>query len=342
MAPVIGVLSSYTLESMEGPLAPTVVGLVQGLSQHGLFLEKDYQLTISHAHSLADHEAAVRKWLDTGVDMFFSGGTPTCAVLQRVLKETGRSVPVVYYGAHPINGKNEVALEQCLGSNTVCVRIELPLTYTHRNFRLLRRLFPRLRTVHIPFARNTAFCYPEMAERYDRFVQAKGPHAWLSGDEVGYSSLRDLCWLIDAEYREYPLQSATGLREALQSIPGRAPHEPIQDVIVAFNDTYHVEGSPWILLDYSRQAQVPVVWVNNASMVPAGAVADFCNPFMRVARRAARYVAGFLRGQWEVGQRTLEWDHDTHFSLNRARLLQLGVSPEIIEDSARFFHEVLG
>lgn len=326
---------------MEPHRAPTVVGLVRELGRRGRVLGKDYDILVSHTSSLPEHEAAVRRWLADGVDLLFSGGTPTCALIRDVLSDLGTTRPVVYYGAHPVDGTHEVALDRCVKPDTVCVRIELPLTYSPRNFQLLRRLFPDLRRVHIPFARNTAFCHPAMAERYDDHVRTHGPHAWISGDAVGFASLRDLSWVIDAEYQEYPLRNAADLEQALHAIPPRWVTDPVSDVIVAFNDTYHVPGSPRVLLDYSARSNVPVFWVNNASMVPAGAAADTCNPFARVAEHAARYVAEFLSGDWEPGRQVVEWNHDTLFTLNRKRLAQLGVPASVLERAARHFHEVL-
>lgn len=341
MLPRIGILSSYTLEPVDAHGAPTVVGLVRELARRGRVLGKDYEILVSHTNSLQEHEAAVRKWLANGVDLLFSGGTPTCAVIRDVLSDLGTTRPVVYYGAHPIDGTHDVALARCVRPDTVCVRLELPLTYSHRNFQLLRRLFPELRRVHIPFARNTAFCHPAMAERYDDHVRTCGPHAWIAGDAVGFVSLRDLCWVIDTEYQEYPLRNAADLHQALRAIAPRSVTDPVIDVIVAFNDTYHVPGSPRVLLDYSEASNVPLVWVNNASMVPAGAVADTCNPFARVAEHAACYVDEFLSGDWEPGRQVVEWNHDTLFTLNRKRLGQLGVPEGVLARVARHFHEVI-
>jgi hypothetical protein len=345
----IGVLSSYTLELFDGQrapaaagLTPTAVGLTAGLRRRGREIDRDYHLMVSHSNALEDHEAALRAWLREGVDLLFSGGTPTCALIHRVLAETGQRKPVVYYGAHPVDGELEVALEDCLRPDTACVRIELPLTYTPRNFSILRRLFPDLRRVRIPFARNTPFCHREMAARHDRFVRERGPRAWITGEDVGFASLRELCWVIDAEYHEHSLRSAADLREALQAIPARSPADPVHDVVVAFNDTFHVAGAPRVLLDHSKASLVPLVWVNNASMVPAGAAADFCNPFARVAEHAARYVDELLSGRWETGRQTVEWNHDTHFSMNRGRLLEMGAPRKNVESASRFFQEILG
>lgn len=304
-------------------------------------LDRDYDLLVSHTNSLEDHEAAVRRWLADGVDLLFSGGTPMCAIIRDVLADLGVTRPVVYYGAHPIDGTHEVALARCVRPDTVCVRLELPLTYSPRNFQLLRKLFPELQRVHIPFARNTAFCHPAMAERYDHHVRTQGPHAWIAGDAVGFGSLRDLCWIIDAGYQEYPLRDAADLQLALRAIPSRSVTDPVSDVIVAFNDTYHVPRAPRVLLDHSAGSNVPLVWVNNASMVPAGAVADTCNPFVRVAEHAARYVDEFLTGAWTPGRQVVEWSHDTVFTLNRKRLGQIGVPAGVVQRAARHFHEVI-
>jgi hypothetical protein len=342
LRPRIGILSSYTLEPVEAKHAPAVVGLVRELGRRDHVAGKDYDLYLSHTNSLREHEAAVRRWLVDGVELLFSGGTPTCSVIRDVLSDLAVSVPVVYFGAHPIDGSHEVALERCVQPDTVCVRLELPLTYAPRNFQLLRRLFPDLKRVHIPFARNTAFCHPAMAERYDEHTRAHGPHAWMTGESVGFGSLRDLSWVIDCEYWEYPLRNVVDLQQALRAIPVRATTEPVSDVIVAFNDTYHVAGSPRALLDYSAHSNVPVFWVNNASMAAAGAVADTCNPFVKVAEHAARYVHEFLTGDWKPGRKHVEWSHETLFTLNRTRLRQIGVSEAIIARAARHFHEVIG
>jgi hypothetical protein len=341
MGPLLGVLSGYTLEPIDPFQTPTVRGLVEGLARCGRKLGEDYRLAVSHSNSLEVHEAAVRKWLAEGVDLIFSGGTPACGVLRKVLAEAGQRRPVVYWGAHPIDGSHEVAREDCLLDDTACVRIELPLTYNHRNFRILRRLFPEFSTVHIAFARTTVFCHREMAARYDRLTRERGPHAWARGDEVGFGSLRDLAWIIDADYREHPLRSAADLRAALGAIPARSPSEPIRDVMVAFNDTFHVEGAPRVLLEHSERSNVPLVWVNNRSMPSHGAAADFCNPFERVSEHAARYVDEFLSGRWVPGRRTIEWDHDTHFTLNRGRLTRLGAPAEAVGAASRFFQEIL-
>lgn len=342
LRPRIGILSSYTLEPVDPHSVPAVVGLVRELARRGWTRGEDYDIRISHSSSLEDHAAAVRQWVADGVDLLFCAGTPTCAAIRDALIDLGATRPIVYYGAHPIDGTHEVAMDRCLRPDTVCVRLELPLTYSPRNFQLLRRLFPDLQRVHIPFARNTAFCHPAMAERYDQHTRAFGPHAWVSGDAVGFRSLRDLAWVIDAEYREYPLRNAADLRQALRAVESRAVGDPVRDVIVAFNDTYHVAGSPHVLLEYSAHSNVPLFWVNNAAMAAAGAVADTCNPFVRVAEHAARYVDEFLSGTWESGRQVVEWSHDTLFTLNRGRLREIGLPTTVIDRAARHFHEVLG
>jgi len=340
--PRIGILSSYTPEVVDAHSAPTVVGLVRELARRGRVLGEHYEIVVSHTNSLPEHDAAVRQWLADGVDLLFSGGTPMCAVVRDVLSDLGLTKPVVYFGAHPIDGTHEVGLARCSRPDTVCVRLELPLTYSHRNFQLVRRLFPGVRRVHIPFARNTAFCHPAMAERYDLHLRSHGPHAWITGDAVGFASLRGLCWIIDAEYQEYPLRNADDLRHALRAIPSRAVTEPVTDVIVAFNDTYHVPGAPQVILDYSAHSNVPLVWVNNASMARRGAVADTCTPFITVAAQAARYVAEFLSGDWKPGRQVVEWSHDTLFTFNRSRFRELGLSEDIADRAARHFDEVIG
>jgi hypothetical protein len=319
-----------------------VVGFVRELARRRRVLGEHYDIVVSHTNSLQEHAAAVRRWLADGVDLLYSCGTASCVVILDVLDDLGLTKPIVYFGVHPVDGTHEVALARCTRPDTVCVRIELPLTHSHRNFQLLRRLFPDLRRVHMPFARNTAFCHPAMAERYDLHLRSHGPHAWIAGDAVGFASLRDLSWVIDAEYQEYPLRNADDLRQALRAIVPRSVTEPVSDVIVGFNDTYHVSGSPRVLLDYSAHSNVPLVWINNPSMVSHGAVADTSAVFIRAAELAARYADEFLSGDWEPGRQLVEWNHDTLFTLNRTRLRQLGVAQGVVDRAARHFDEVIG
>ncbi len=336
----LGILSSYFYDSADSTDSATISGLIEGLREESFELDRDYRLEISHSNDLDDHRQALRRWRDGGVDLIFSGGTPAAAVVGEVFGEN-RAVPLVYFGAHPDDAGHEIGLDRCMGPDTICVRIELPLTYSHRNFRLLKQLFPELRDVYVPFACNTVFCHPVMAEKYDRSLRDQGPHIWLGGDEVGFGSLGTLSWLIDAEYHEHPLRSATGLQQALEEIPTRRPDEPVTAVVLAFNDTFHVEGSPHTLVAHSKRSGVPLVWINNAEMVHHGAVADFCNEFRSVARHATRFVAAHLRGEIQRGTSHLEWDHDVTFSLNLDHLGALGIQVPRLERVTRHFHRVI-
>lgn len=337
----LGVLSSYCYGPVDATASATVRGLVAGLSDEGLVRDRDYRLAISHSNDLERHRQVLQHWHQgEEVDLLFSGGTPGAAVVNEVFGEK-RKVPLVYFGAHPIDGEHEVGLDRCMRPDTVCVRIELPLTYDHRNFRLLKQLFPELAHVYVPFARNTVFCHPEMATRYDRSLREDGPHVWLTGDAVGFVSLGDLCWLIDAEYHEHPLRTAQGLASALDRIPARRREEPVTAVVLAFNDTFHVEGAPQTLVRFSERSKVPLVWVNNAEMAHFGAVADFCNEFERVARHATRFLARHLRGEIPPGHSQMEWDHDVTFSLHLGRLRELGAEVPCVERVTRHFHRVI-
>lgn len=336
----LGVLSSYFFESADPADSGTINGLVSGLDEEGFERGRDYRLKISHSNDLDDHRRALSRWGEDGVDLIFSGGTPGAAVVREVLGQDPE-VPLVYFGAHPDDAGHEVGLARCMGPNTICVRIELPLIYSHRNFRLLKQLFPDLRHVYVPFARNTVFCHPEMAEKYDRSLKRHGAHAWLTGGEVGFRSLGSLCWLIDAEYHEHPLRTAKDLAFALERIPRRCPGEPVSAVVLAFNDTFHVKGSPQTLVAHCEGSRIPLVWINNAEMIRHGAVADFCNTFETVARHASRFVARHLRGEIPPGHSQIEWDHDVTFSLELCRLDALGVRVPKLGRVARHFHRVI-
>jgi hypothetical protein len=220
----------------------------------------------------------------------------------------------------------------------MCVRIELPLTYSHRNFRTLRLLFPELEMVRIPFATNTVFCHPQMSQRYHAAHPSRN---WLSGDDVGYEAIGQLCWLIDADYQEHPLRDADSLSRALEAIPPRLKGEPVKEVLVAFNDTFHVPGAPQKLLNFTRSSRVPLVWVNNREMVERGAVADYCSAFETVSRHASRFVARQLQGECPRGHSEVEWNHDVTFTLNRRQMAELGISNNRVSQVERYFHQVI-
>lgn len=334
----LGVLSSYVYGSDDPADSGTLRGVVEGLRAEGFERDRDYRLELSHSNELGDHRRALERWRADGVDLLFSGGTPAAAVVREVYGEA-RTTPLVYFGAHPIDGAHEIALDRCMGADTICVRIELPLTYSHRNFRLLGQIFPELEAVYVPFATNTVFCHPAMARAYQAALERRGPHAWLEGDEVGFASLVDLCYLIDVAYHEHPLRSAGDLAQALAGIPARGRDEPVRAAVLAFNDTFHVAGAPRTLIEHSRASGVPLVWINNAAMAERGAVADFCNDFASVARHSASFLARHLRGEIAPGHSEIEWDHEVTFSLDLGRLAELGVAPPG-ERVLRHFHRV--
>jgi hypothetical protein len=337
----IGVLTSYFLEPITPLESPNIAGLIQGLAEAGLVLNRDFRLVHSYSNDLEAHRHAVTEWLQQGIEVIFSGGSPGARVIRQTLEKHKCSVPIVYYGAHPINGDLEVGLDECLGPQTACVRIELPLTCSHRNFRTLRMLFPEMQTVRIPFACNTVFCHPKMAKRYDVAHAADPNRHWLSGDEVGFEAIGQLCWLIDAGYREHPLRNAELLAKALEEIPSRQRGEPVKEVVIAFNDTFHVPGAVEKLLNFSARSKVPLVWVNNREMARRGAVADYCNSFETVALHASRFVARQLRGEFPLGEGEMVWNHDVTFTLNRRQLRQLDISIDKALQIERYFHQVI-
>jgi len=337
----IGVLTSYNYSPVAPDDSANVKGLIKGLKTQGLIENEHYCLQISHSDDLEVHRKAVMGWLDKGIDLIFSGGTPGAGIVQEVFGQQGCRCPLIYYGAHPIDGDLEVALSHCCREDCVCIRIELPLTYTHRNFRLLRLLFPDLRAIHIPFARNTAFCHPEMADRYDKDLSQNGPHHWLEGDAVGFNAIRDLCWLIDVDYFEYPLRHTSDFAQALNLIPPRRAGDPVNNIFLAFNDTFHVLEAPHTLMTYSKRSNIPVVWVNNASMARNGAVADFCNEFHITASHGARFVALYLEGRMPAGKRQVEWNHDVTFTFNQGAFESMGIALPPADKIAQHFHRII-
>jgi ABC-type uncharacterized transport system substrate-binding protein len=338
----IGTFTSYELCHSPNHPSKSVQGLIDGLAECGFRNGTHYKITMSHSNRLEDHYRTMCDWFAAGrVDILFCGGTPIAWVIRQAISKLGSQAPLIYFGAHPIDGSHEVGMTQVAGPDTVCVRMQLPLTFHYRTFRILRLLFPRLERVHIPFARNTVFCHPAMARRYDSHRTIFGPYAWIESDMVGFKSIKDLCWVIDATYREYPLHSSEELRKALNTILPRGDGEIVRDIIVAFNDTYHVEGAPATLLQFSTISRVPVVWVNNAAMARHGAIADFCNPFESVAKQAAAYVAEYLSGRWTPGRYECIWNDSIHYTLNRKTASILGIPQLRWDQVERSFHQVI-
>ena len=180
-----------------------------------------------------------------------------------------------------------------------------------------------------------------MAKRYDTVHAADPNRHWLCGDEVGYEAIAQLCWLIDTEYREHPLRNVESFVKALEEIPPRLRGEPVKEVIIAFNDTFHVLGAVQKLLDFSARSKVPLIWVNNREMARRGAVADYCNSFETAALHASRFVARQLRGEFPLGEREIAWNHDVTFTLNRRQLRELDISVDKAAHVERYFHQVI-
>ncbi len=338
----IGVFSSY--EPIVYPERPsrTFCGLVEGLSTRGLMPGRDVELLPMHSNDLDQHFYVAEQWLrDRRINLAFVGGTPVAWKVRQAMLSAGVSVPLVYFGAHPIDGVHEVGMHSLAGKDTVCVRMQLPLTYNHRTFRIVRTLFPQVERISIAFARNTIFCHRDMADRYDRIRRKHGSSNWAECDEVGFRSIRDLCWVIDCAYREYPLCDADEFAVALRSFRPREFGEPVRDVLISFNDVFHVKGASDALLEFADTTRIPLIWVNNSAMVRRGAVADFCNRFEATAAQTARYVVEFVRGTRPHSEYEWVWNEDLHFTLNRTLAQQTGIPQCNWDVAARAFHEIL-
>jgi ABC-type uncharacterized transport system substrate-binding protein len=313
------VLNSYTLTSRRAEDQVRIRSFFEGLEQGGYRRGHNVDISIVDSNSLRELETRTREAARQPLDVIHAVGTPNAIVAAKC----GGGVPVVYYGAHP-EGAGE---STCREAGVVGMVLTLPFTQNYKHFRFIRKLFPGLKRVWVPFYEDTVFCRPEMRAQHRRHRGGNGTSSkspWIAGDSpsVGYRSLAGLCYIIGVEYREFVYRDRDDLLWGLDFIE----RSNCCDLLMPYNDSVYCEGAPAALGDFAVEQGVPLFWNNNTEATHIGAVAAISGCFREAGIATGKMAAAILDGASPRDVKRLT-SSKTYGSLNTARARALGLEP---------------
>ena len=327
MVKQILVLNSYTLTSKRAEDQVRIRSFLNGLELAGYKPGYNVDVQIVDSNSLRELEIETKKATQAGLDVIHAVGTPNAIVAA----ECGNGVPVVYYGAHP-EGAGEAACRKASISGMV---LTLPFTQNYKHFRFIRKLFPKLKTLWVPFYEGTVFCQPEMkAIHQSRRSTGKSP--WIAGTEssIGYRSLANLCYIIGVDYREFVYRDSEDLLWGLDQVD----NVDGGDVLMSYNDSVYCEGAPATLGTFSINSNIPLFWNNNTEATQIGAVAAISGCFREAGIETGKMAGAILDGAHPRNVGILK-STKTYSSLNAVRAHALGLEPAA--DVVDCFDEVI-
>lgn len=319
MAKRILVLNSYTLTPRRAEQQVRIRAFLEGLEQGGYRPGQDVEVDIIDSNSLPELEALTREALCRPVSVIHAVGTPNAIVATHC----GGNTPIVYYGAHP-EGAGEAI---CRRAGVVGVVLTLPFTQNYKRFRLIRKLFPNVKRVWVPFYQETVFCQPDMNAMHNAHRNGNSASPWLDGNcsTVGYPSLAGLCYIIGLEYREFVYRDCQDLLSGLEYINAS------DGLLMPYNDSVYCAGAPSTLADFALVHRIPLFWNNNTEATRIGAVAAISGCFREAGVETGRMAASILDGIAPQRVQSLT-SSKTYGSLNldRAHALGLDPAPEVV------------
>jgi hypothetical protein len=294
-------LSSYGLGDDVGARYPPVrefeLELERELARAG---QPGVQLSAHHARSLREHAEYLRR-LPFTPELVYACGSLLMEVAFRELVERGAAdVPIVYWGAH-IEDAGEVINPRPRASSIGGVELPMPLYHSHRQFRLLKWLFPNLERVHCVFSVESAFVRDAQRERY-RCAMESGSGPWIPCDSAfaAFPGLAKLGDVIDVAVFEHPCVDPAGVAEAVRAIGGAAAREAsaVRACLVSCNDCMHIDGAFEQMARTAHEAGVPFVGLNmGAFTAEHGPVLSFESDLLGAARVAAGLSRALLAGE---------------------------------------------
>jgi ABC-type uncharacterized transport system substrate-binding protein len=258
-------------------------------------------------------EQILQNWRREGVQLAICPGTDSAVRLAAL----NRSIPMLYFGAHPENNGVEL-IDQ---PNVAGIRLNLPLIWSYAdNFALLKALMPNLERVYFALNLNSEFAFPNVRVLY-RAYKAQRRGFWIPGESpyIGYRSVTFLAERAGLQYLEGPYDSADELEQGLKEADLR------NAALVGFNDTVLNEQATRLLLQHCEAQRVPLVWVNNPGVIERHGIADFSSDFEAVGRRVGELALGILRKDLSTEQLPLQEDPGERRTLNAKRARQLGI-----------------
>jgi len=309
------ILNSYTLTSKRAEDQVRIRSFFEGLDLAGYKPDHNVDIQIVDSNSIAELETETRNAAHAGLDVIHAVGTPNAIVAA----ECGNGVPVVYYGAHP-EGAGEA---KCRDAGVSGMVLTLPFTQNYKHFRFIRKVFPKLKRVWVPFYESTVFCRQEMKQLHrDRRSAGKSP--WIAGSEpsIGYRSLANLCYIIGIDYSEFVYRDSEDLLWGLDQIDNVAG----EDVLMPYNDSVYCKDAPVTLGNFSIDRNFPLFWNNNTEATQIGAVAAISGCFREAGIETGKMAAAILNGTNPRSIGLLR-SSKTYSSLNMVRAHALGLEP---------------
>ncbi|MBV8201026.1 MAG: hypothetical protein JOZ15_10435, partial [Acidobacteria bacterium] len=254
-----------------------------------------------------------------GVDLIHAFGAPNGMIAAEATSE----VPIIYCGAHP-----EGLGEATLGAGNVTGRIlALPFTASYKNFRFLRRLLPRARSICTAFFEDTLYVPDAMRELHHAARLPAGRPVWLSARDgpVGYRTLAGLGEIIGVEYRELVFADAGELAQAIADL------DPATCVFMNYNELLHCPGACAAVLAAGADMGLATIFNNNAQAVTLGFLAGIAADWARLGREAGEIAVRILEGAAPRDiPRQLHAEQVAWLNLDTAHRLGLDPGPEVL------------
>jgi ABC-type uncharacterized transport system substrate-binding protein len=294
------ILSSYGFMRQKREVV-TVRGFIRALEEDGWREGIDFELEIHHASRLATHEDFLRKRLAGPVDLIYAGGASLMEVARRVLRECDATkLPLIYWGSHIVD-RNRCINPLPEDENIRGVILNMPLFYNHRQFRLLRALFPQLESIYCAFSTQSAFCVSTVKENYEAALAELGADCWIDSRSRfgGFPGLGRLAAVVGLTFYEHPCTDAATMRSAVENI-SRSRSSPFRDstaVLLTCLDCFHIPGAVEAIREATGEWGFPWIGLNSGPCHCAdGPLAVFENDLEHASYQAGKLALGRLRG----------------------------------------------
>jgi len=298
------ILGAYKFDWEIPEKSMTADGFIKALEDNGFKPGQDMNIEIFHRNTLSDHLAFLNERLarsDCSLDLIYASSSSLMEVARKALIQAKQtSIPLVYWGSHII--------DQCSLVNAypkepfvAGVVLQMPLYVDHRQFRLLKDLFPNLETVHCPFSVQSAFCHPKMKKKYQQAVEDMGHACWFESRSPygGFPGLGNLAEIIDVKFLEHPCAHADHLEQAVRRLPALDHYhrDKIRDIIISGIECFHIPGAVETLIRTADSHGIPYLGLNFTSFFPDhGPLAVFANNIPRAAYTVGTMAAQILQG----------------------------------------------
>jgi hypothetical protein len=304
----IVILSAYGYDWELPEDTTTSRGFLRALEDHSLRRGREVEVEIHHTARREDHRAFLRRRLAQPVDLIYAGSASLMEVAREMLVEAGRrDVALVYWGSHIVDWGAGPSSRRGFLINpppeddfVAGLQLEMPLYIHHRQFRVLKELFPRLERIYCPFSVESAFYHRRMAEGHRRAVERHGPACWVeaSGEYGGFPGLGNLAEIIGATFYEHPCSSAEILVQAVEALPmGEVEGDQTTAILLNGIECFHIPGANEALVAAADRRGLPYVGLNFGSFhSDRGPLAIFTNDIEHAAYGVGELAVQVLSG----------------------------------------------